>query len=141
MPISSCSSSSSFSTSACTVTSSAVVGSSAMTMSGLSASAMAIITRWRWPPENWCGYLCIEASGSGMPTRRISARARASASGAGHAVDAHHLAELPADGVDRVQVAERVLEDHGDALAVDLPALAGGHGEQVPAVEQHLAAR
>ena len=40
---------------ACTVTSSAVVGSSAMSTSGSSASAIAIITRWRMPPENWCG--------------------------------------------------------------------------------------
>eukprot|EP01110_Echinostelium_bisporum_P013198 TRINITY_DN8580_c0_g1_i1.p4 TRINITY_DN8580_c0_g1~~TRINITY_DN8580_c0_g1_i1.p4 ORF type:complete len:53 (-),score=5.40 TRINITY_DN8580_c0_g1_i1:60-218(-) len=32
---------------ACTVTSSAVVGSSAINTSGLLASAMAIITRWR----------------------------------------------------------------------------------------------
>jgi hypothetical protein len=23
--------------------------------SGSLASAMAIITRWRWPPESWCG--------------------------------------------------------------------------------------
>ena len=37
---------------ACTVTSSAVVGSSAMSRSGLLASAMAIITRWRWPPDS-----------------------------------------------------------------------------------------
>ncbi len=37
------------------VTSSAVVGSSAMSRSGSLASAMAIITRWRWPPESWCG--------------------------------------------------------------------------------------
>jgi len=22
---------------------------------GLVASAIAIITRWRWPPESWCG--------------------------------------------------------------------------------------
>ncbi len=36
---------------ACTVTSRAVVGSSAMRMSGLLASAMAIMTRWRWPPD------------------------------------------------------------------------------------------
>ena len=79
MPISSCSSSRSFSTSACTVTSSAVVGSSATMMSGFMASAMAIMTRWRWPPENWCGYLCIDASGSGMPTRRIRSSARSSA--------------------------------------------------------------
>ena len=40
---------------ACTVTSSAVVGSSAMRTSGSIASAEAIITRWRMPPENWCG--------------------------------------------------------------------------------------
>ena len=37
------------------VTSSAVVGSSAMISSGEQDSAMAIITRWRMPPENWCG--------------------------------------------------------------------------------------
>ncbi len=37
------------------VTSSAVVGSSAMRMSGSQVSAMAIMTRWRMPPENWCG--------------------------------------------------------------------------------------
>ena len=37
------------------VTSSAVVGSSAIKRSGSLASAMAIITRWRSPPESWCG--------------------------------------------------------------------------------------
>ena len=37
------------------VTSSAVVGSSAMSRSGLFMSAIAIATRWRMPPENWCG--------------------------------------------------------------------------------------
>ena len=37
------------------VTSSAVVGSSAIRSDGLHESAIAIITRWRIPPENWCG--------------------------------------------------------------------------------------
>jgi hypothetical protein len=37
------------------VTSSAVVGSSAMSSAGLHDRAMAIITRWRMPPDNWCG--------------------------------------------------------------------------------------
>ena len=37
------------------VTSSAVVGSSAIRSFGLQASAIAIIARWRMPPENWCG--------------------------------------------------------------------------------------
>src|SRR5581483_11118215 len=38
-----------------TTTSSAVVGSSRITSSGRSASAIAMITRWRIPPESWCG--------------------------------------------------------------------------------------
>jgi hypothetical protein len=37
------------------VTSSAVVGSSAISSAGSQASAMAIITRWRMPPESSCG--------------------------------------------------------------------------------------
>jgi hypothetical protein len=36
---------------ACVVTSSAVVGSSAISSTGSSTSAQAIITRWRWPPD------------------------------------------------------------------------------------------
>ncbi len=38
-----------------TVTSRAVVGSSAISSSGLLTSAIAIMARWRIPPENWCG--------------------------------------------------------------------------------------
>ena len=37
------------------VTSRAVVGSSAIMSAGWQASAMAIIARWRMPPESWCG--------------------------------------------------------------------------------------
>jgi hypothetical protein len=37
------------------VTSSAVVGSSAISRLGEQDSAIAIITRWRIPPENSCG--------------------------------------------------------------------------------------
>ena len=36
-------------------TSSAEVGSSMMTRSGVNSSAMAIMHRWRIPPESWCG--------------------------------------------------------------------------------------
>ena len=32
-----------------------VVGSSAISTAGLCTSAIAIIARWRMPPENWCG--------------------------------------------------------------------------------------
>ena len=37
------------------VTSSAVVGSSAISSCGWHESAIAIITRWRMPPDIWCG--------------------------------------------------------------------------------------
>ena len=55
MPSSALSRSSSWRICAWIVTSSAVVGSSAMSSFGSQASAMAIITRWRRPPESWCG--------------------------------------------------------------------------------------
>src|SRR5690554_4952859 len=50
------------------VTSSAVVGSSAISSAGSHKSAMAIITRWRMPPENWCGYWSMRWAAPGMPT-------------------------------------------------------------------------
>ena len=39
----------------CTVTSRAVVGSSAMMSFGSRVSAMAMSTRWRWPPDSSWG--------------------------------------------------------------------------------------
>ena len=68
MPISRCNCFNSSRICAWIVTSSAVVGSSAMRRSGSLASAMAIMTRWRWPPDNWCGKASIRFSGSRMPT-------------------------------------------------------------------------
>src|SRR5687768_2606829 len=62
------------------VTSSAVVGSSAISSCGLQASAMAIITRWRMPPESWCGYSRARVSGEGMRTLRSIATAFSCAS-------------------------------------------------------------
>ncbi len=61
------------------VTSSAVVGSSAISSGGLQESAIAIITRCRMPPENWCGYSSTRRSGLGMPTSSSSSIARARA--------------------------------------------------------------
>ena len=52
------------------MTSSAVVGSSAISTLGLQASAMAIIARWRMPPESWCGYSRARCAGSGIRTKR-----------------------------------------------------------------------
>ena len=59
------------------VTSSAVVGSSAISSFGLQAMAMAIITRWHWPPDIWCGKEPRRSSGSAMPTSVSSSMARA----------------------------------------------------------------
>ena len=73
---------SSSSTWAWIVTSSAVVGSSAMRSLGSSASAMAIMTRCRMPPLNWCGKSRSRPAGSAMPTRPRSSIARARASAA-----------------------------------------------------------
>ena len=64
-PISSRSSRTSARICACTVTSSAVVGSSATTSDGEPAIAIAIITRWRSPPESSCGI----ARSCGAPAR------------------------------------------------------------------------
>src|SRR3989442_540801 len=60
------------------MTSSAVTGSSAMTIRGLHARAIAIITRCRMPPENSCGYSrarsrWMPTSSSSSPTRFIAA--------------------------------------------------------------------
>ncbi len=77
MPVSACNSRSRSRICACTVTSSAVVGSSAIKSRGRQASAMAIITRWRIPPESWCGYSSKRRSGEGMRTRRRAAMAAA----------------------------------------------------------------
>ena len=62
------------------VTSSAVVGSSASSTFGRHASAIAIITRWRMPPENWCGYMSSRSSGFLMPTSFIACTAMRRAS-------------------------------------------------------------
>ncbi len=62
------------------VTSSAVVGSSAISSRGRQASAIAIRARCRIPPDSWCGYSRSRRAGSGIPTRRSSDSASATAS-------------------------------------------------------------
>lgn len=64
----------------CTTTSNAVVGSSAKRSFGAPASANAIMTLWRIPPESWCAYAAIRFSGAVIPTvcRRSNARPRSS---------------------------------------------------------------
>ncbi len=118
------------------VTSSAVVGSSAMITSGSLAIAIAIITRWRMPPENSCGKASARSAACGMPTsveqldaplaRRLPRDV---------VVDADGLGELVADRVDRRERRQRVLEDHRDALAADLRHPRVVEADQLLAVE------
>ena len=61
------------------VTSSAVVGSSAISSEGSQDKAIAIITRWRMPPDSWCGKSSNHCAGDGMRTSSSTSIARARA--------------------------------------------------------------
>ncbi len=100
---------------------------------------MAIMTRWTLTAENSCGYLRIARSGRESPTRRRARSASSRALPAGEPVRGHGFRDLPADAVDRIEMAERILKDHGDPAAVDLAPFLGRHCQQVPAVEQDFA--
>ncbi len=107
------------------VTSSAVVGSSAIMIFGLQASAMAIMTRWRIPPE------------SSMRIHLIDALTVGNADGLEHLdgalfdvllglalalVQGDDLVDLRADAEDGVQAGHRLLEDHRDDSCRAAPA-------------------
>ena len=123
-----------------TVTSSAVVGSSAISSLGSLASAIAIIARWRMPPENSCGYWSTRLRGSGIPTSSSSSIARSRATPLDTlAVSVDRLGDLAADLVERMQRRQRILEDHRDVVAADPAELLAGERQQVGALEQDLA--
>ena len=122
VPVFSCSSFSRSKTWACTVTSSAVVGSSAISTLGRQASAMAIMTRWRMPARHLVGKLADAPFGGGNMNRLQhfdGAVERVPA--VKPLMQAHGLGDLVADGIDRIKGGHRLLEDHGDVLAADLP--------------------
>ena len=82
---------------------------------------MAIMARWRMPPENWCGYSLATLSGLAMPTSRSTCTVFSLGLALGEVlVDADRLADLVADGKDGIQARHRVLEDHGYVVAPDL---------------------
>ena len=119
------------------VTSSAVVGSSATSNDGLHDSAIAIIARWRMPPESWCGYSHRTPLGIGdahlaqhlhRPRARLARRLLL--------VELDRLHDLVADGVHRVQAGHRLLEDHRDLAAADAPV---GTAVRVHLRQVHLA--
>ena len=79
---------------------------------------MAIITRWRMPPESWCGYCRAPPRRVGMRTRSSISTARASGGGAATAaVQPQRLGDLLADGEGRVEASHRFLEHHRQLAA------------------------
>ena len=113
---------------ACTETSSAEVGSSHTRNSGSLASARAIEMRWRWPPENSCGYL--PPSAGVRPTWRSSSPTRfaRSASSLARPKRAERLGDDVAHAPARVEAGVRVLEDHLHAPAQWRPCRRGCAG-------------
>ena len=105
------------------VTSSAVVGSSAMSSAGFVERAMAIITRWRMPPDSWWGYSFARRLASGMPTRleHLDGPVHRLACAIDLEVERDRLGDLVAAGEDRVERGHRLLEDHRDRVAADVP--------------------
>ena len=102
-----------------TVTSSAVVGSSAISTFGRHASAIAIITRWRMPPDSSCGYWSSRRAGSRdvHGVQHSIARRRASAPRRRSRVRRGSPRSAGADRQHRVERGHRLLEDHRDLAA------------------------
>ncbi len=101
---------------------------------------MAIITRWRMPPESRCGYSSMRFSGAGMRTwRSISIAARRAAAALDAAMADQHLGELRADGEGRVQRGHRLLEDHRQPVAAQVGQGRLVERQQVAAFEGHAA--
>ena len=95
--------------------------------------------RWRWPPENSCGYFVSAAAR--QPDRPAAARAAALRRGlvvVGQAVGLHALEQQRLHGLARVEAAHRVLEDHLDVLRRAAQRLAAEGGD-VDAVEDDRA--
>ena len=83
---------------------------------GRSASARAIATRWRCPPENWRGYACT--SSAVRPTARAARVQDSSTSLPGTTWCTRSSSwSIAAHGHPRVQRRVRILEDHLDAPA------------------------
>ena len=100
-------------------TSSIEIGSSPRITLGSTASARAIATRWRCPPESWWGYFCAISPGGTSPTRcEQLVHALVDLAARADAVDLQRPRDVVVDALDRVQRRERILEDHLHLRAV-----------------------
>ena len=99
-------------------TSSIEIGSSAMSTVGSTASARAIATRWRCPPDSSCGYFAANFSPGVKPTVSSSSCTRSSIVPRVTTVDPQRPGNVVPHGLDGVQRTERILEDHLHLRAV-----------------------
>ena len=117
-------------------------GSSASSTRGRTASARAMATRCRWPPDSSCGYLRRNCA-AGVSATRLQQAGRwpssRSAPGWPSAVDLQRPGQVVAHVVHGVEGGERVLQDQLDVAGV-LAAAPAGRGHRV-AVQQQLAGR
>jgi hypothetical protein len=75
-------------------------------------SAIAIMTRWRKPPESWCGYCPKRSAAEAMPTFSSRATARVRASSAEACLMAVVFGQLIPDGIGWIQGRHRFLKNH-----------------------------
>ena len=74
--------------------------------------------RWRWPPENWCGYLTMSSGDRPTDSQQLAdALLAARAAFGDQAVLLQRLADDVLHHPARVQAGVRILEDHLDAPA------------------------
>ena len=102
---------------------------------------------WRSSPAGSCRPTArADNRAAGALHRRCRpGRAAVAASASGRcpaepAMELQRLAELPADAMDRIEAARRVLEDHGDARAAHGFERADRRADQIAAFEQDFAA-
>ena len=109
---------------------------------GSTASARAIATRWRWPPDSSCGNFAAMTSGGTSPTASSSSSARSRTLALGdEPVDPKRPRNVVLDPLDGVERGERVLEDHLDVRAVAAEAATPSDPAHVLAAEPDRARR
>ena len=111
------------------------MGSSASSTAGPGPRAIAIIARWRCPPERRCGW-----SSRVTPTSaRAAAARRRGLAARQRLVRAQGLGHLPAHPAHRVQGRRRVLRHQGDARPAHRPHRVGTEPQQLAALQRHAA--
>ena len=128
------------STCACTVTSSPLVASSEMTSLGEQMSAMAMATRCAIPPLSSCAYAPKRCSDRESAPRADLQRQPIALGASDTQMIVGDIGNLPADRDDRIELAARIGNHHGEFAAEHRSARPIIELAQVAPVEKHLPA-